>query len=316
MSFIKVTDSKKREELIKDFIEKRKRIKDNFFATKVGESEFQSGITKLFKPVTETQKATAKEITEAQKAATKEITGELKPIKEGIGELPLKLFNQVFPSIEFNERDITNLGPIAVNNLKIYFSRVGGDAKAGIYDEDGSFKIGSKPVRIKDDNIYIDDTQYQGTPDLWKLITQKNIPDISEYTPEDLVKYIYIMKQTNTTRIGYDLLKKRVGGSNIKMNELIKPFVRELEKEDTEKVDFRNKILEHFKGEGEVEGEGLTILPNDPNALIERFDLLLSSQNAGHTGVRNELVSIFDELKRQGAINTNDYKKLNSIIKK
>ena len=74
MSFITIKDPKKREELIKDFIETRKRIKDNFIARKVGESEYQSGLTKLFKPVTETQKATAKEITEAQKATTKEKT--------------------------------------------------------------------------------------------------------------------------------------------------------------------------------------------------------------------------------------------------
>ena len=63
-------------------------------------------------------------------------------------------------------------------------------------------------------------------------------------------------------------------------------------------------------------GTGLTILQNDPNALLERLDLLISSQNAGHTGVRNELVSILDVLKSQGVINTNTYKKLNSIIKK
>ena len=74
MSFIKVKDPRKREELIRDFIETRKRIKDNFIARKVGESEYQTGLTKLFKPVTETQKATTKEITEAQKAATKGIT--------------------------------------------------------------------------------------------------------------------------------------------------------------------------------------------------------------------------------------------------
>ena len=63
-------------------------------------------------------------------------------------------------------------------------------------------------------------------------------------------------------------------------------------------------------------GTGLTILPSDPNALIDRFDLLFSNQNARHTGVRNEIISILDELKRQGVINTNEYKKLNSIIKK
>ena len=43
---------------------------------------------------------------------------------------------------------------------------------------------------------------------------------------------------------------------------------------------------------------------------------LLASQEAGHTGVGNELVSICDELKRQGVLDTNTYKKLNSIIKK
>ena len=71
MSFIKVKDPRKREELIRDFIETRKRIKDNFVARKVGEAEYKTGLTKLFKPVTETQKATAKEITDAQKATTK-----------------------------------------------------------------------------------------------------------------------------------------------------------------------------------------------------------------------------------------------------
>ena len=74
--------------------------------------------------------------------------------------------------------------------------------------------------------------------------------------------------------------------------------------------------MEHFELVGEVEGEGLTILPSDPNALIDRFDLLFTSQKAGHTGVRNEIISILDELKRQGVIKTNEYKKLNSIIKK
>ena len=81
MSFIKVTDPRKREALIKDFIETRKRIKDNFISRKVGESEYQRGLTKLFKPVTETQKTTAKEITEAQKATAEKFTSELYLLK-------------------------------------------------------------------------------------------------------------------------------------------------------------------------------------------------------------------------------------------
>ena len=319
MSFIKIKDPRKREELIKDFIETRKRIKDNFIARKVGEAEYQTGLTKLFKPVTETQKETAKEIIETQKATAEKITSELIPIKEGVKELPLKLFNQVFPSIEFNEKDITNLGSIAVNNLKRYFKPNEGDLSTGIRDKDGSFYIGSEPVRIRDNNITIDNTEYSGTSGLWKLITSKNIPDKSEYTPEDLVTYSYIMLKTNTARNKYNPRGQYRGGNNRKMNEIIKPFVRELENDNTDnKINFTTKVLEHFghEIEIEIEGEGLKILPSDPNALINRFDLLFSSKKAGHTGVRNEIISILDELKRQKVINVNEYKKLNSLIKK
>ena len=63
------------------------------------------------------------------------------------------------------------------------------------------------------------------------------------------------------------------------------------------------------------EGEGVVIMSSDPNALLERFDLLLASKKAGHTNVVNELVSICDELKRQGVLNTESYKNFNSIIK-
>ena len=317
MSFIKITDPKKREELIKDLIETRKRIKDNFIAHKIGESEYQTGLTKLFKPVTEAQKATAKEITEAQKATAEKITSELIPIKEGVKELPLKLFNQVFPSIEFNERDITNLGSIAVNNLKRYFKPNEGDLSTGIRDKDGSFFIGSEPIRIRDNNIFIDNIEYTGTSGLWKLITSKNIPDKSEYTPEDLVAYSYIMSKTNTASNKYNPRGQYRGGNNRKMNEIIKPFVRELENDNTDnKINFKTKVLEHFGQEVETEGDGLKFLSSDPNALIDRFDLLFSSKKAGHTGVRNEIISILDELKRQKVINVNEYKKLNSLIKK
>ena len=57
------------------------------------------------------------------------------------------------------------------------------------------------------------------------------------------------------------------------------------------------------------EGKGVIVIPSDPNALLARLDLLLATQEAGHTGVGNELVSICDELKRQGVLDTKDYKK-------
>ena len=63
------------------------------------------------------------------------------------------------------------------------------------------------------------------------------------------------------------------------------------------------------KKKRKYEGSGFIVIPSDPNTLLERLHLLLASQEAGHTGVSNELVSICDELKRQGVLNSNAYKK-------
>ena len=195
MSFIKVTDPRKREALIKDFIETRKRIKDNFIARKVGEIEYQSGLSKLFKPVTETQKATAKEITEAQKATAEKITSELLPIKEGIEGVPLRLFREVFPSLGFKESDITKLGPLAVNALIEAFTKEGVDRTYGIYAKDKRFYMGNKQIIIKDNNITLDGEVYGGTPGLWELITSKNP---TNYTDEDKDIYTQLVLRSNT----------------------------------------------------------------------------------------------------------------------
>ena len=76
-----------------------------------------------------------------------------------------------------------------------------------------------------------------------------------------------------------------------------------------------NILSKFWKDIKKYEGEGVVVIPSDPNALLEKLDLLLASQEAGHTGVRNELVSICDELKRQGVLNSESYKNLISNIK-
>ena len=319
MSFIKVKDPRKREELVRDFIETRKRIKDNFVARKVGEAEYQTGLTKLFKPVTETQKATAKEITDAQKTAAEKITSELLPIREGLENLtviPPIVEGEPLPALEISPEQLTKIGKIASEHLLPSFGQqlTQSDIKPG--NKEGTlFLIGKTPVKIENNDITINDRTYEGTPGLWRLLTSKDIPDITEYNKDDLIDYTYIMFDTNATRISFNKDNRRISG-NKKMERLIKPFVKAIEDETIDE-----KINKHFKFEDDdpqpsTSGTGLKILPSDPNALIDRFDLLFSSQKAGHTGVRNEIVSILDELKRQGVINVNDYKKLNRLIKK
>ena len=338
MSFIKIKDPRKREELIKDFIETRKRIKDNFIARKVGEAEYQTGLTKLFKPVTETQKATTKEITEAQKETAERIEKGLLPIKEGIESLTMLPIEtgEPIPAIKYTEKEKTELGTLAVDSLNDLYKNISEKKRTPAYSDilpvdakKGLYKIGKTIFKIKKDDLYFDFDKIDGTPGLWKLLTSQGIPDKKDYKPADLYNYTVIMYSTNATRQDYNKDNRRINGNN-KMNNLIKPFVLALENEDMDK-----KIKEHFKDEededeeegdayklfdtdeeGSKKGKGLKILPSDPNALIDRFDLLFSSKKAGHTGVRNEIISILDELKRQGVIKTNEYKKLNSIIKK
>ena len=318
MSFIKVKDPRKREELIRDFIETRKRIKDNFIAKKVGEAEYQTGLTKLFKPVTETQKATTKEITEAQKATAEKFTQELLPIKEGIEELPTKLFRKVFPSIELKASDIMNLGPLAVNALLQAFTKNNIDLAFGLYAQEGKFKIGNKEVNIEDNDINVDDIIFEGTSGFWELITSKN-PNPENYTSEDLEKYQQLVILTNTAYQGNNPDNNKPKSSKSpKWKNIIKPIWEQIKKQKEEEEEYEEEEYEEpatipFTPK---KGTGLKILPSDPNALIDRFDLLFSSQKAGHTGVRNEIVSILDELKRQGVLKTNEYKKLNSLIKK
>ena len=52
----------------------------------------------------------------------------------------------------------------------------------------------------------------------------------------------------------------------------------------------------------EGQGTKTIVIPSDPNALLERLDLLMASKEAGNTGTRNELRSICDELLRQRVI--------------
>ena len=308
MSFIKIKDPRKREELIKDFIETRKRIKDNFIARKVGEIEYQTGLTKLFKPVTETQKATAKEITDAQKATAEKITSELTPIKEGLEKIPNITF-PTYPAVEMTKEEIEKIGPIATDALIKLASKKGIDKSFGLTVKNKKFHIGDKPITIKDDNIKIEDVEYKGTSGLWELIISQE-PQEGKYTEDDYFNYINLLVQTNTIYQGNNPNQNRAKSSGgDKWNKLISPVWEHIRES-------KKPLKRKRRQQDPIAGDGLKILPSDPNALIDRFDLLFSSQKAGHTGVRNEIVSILDELKRQGVLKTNEYKKINSLIKK
>ena len=77
MSFLKISDPAKRDAMVKEYLELKKNIRDNLLSERTGALELQVDLSKFYRPITETQKAAAREITEG-----------LKPIREGIEKLP------------------------------------------------------------------------------------------------------------------------------------------------------------------------------------------------------------------------------------
>ena len=106
-----------------------------------------------FKPITKTQKA------------TREITERLKPIKEGIENIPQAITFPAFPSIQApeGEEDTQYIRTEATKYLKKFATKSEADTTYGLYDRCGNFYIGNKPVVIIDNNIMVDDEEYEGT---------------------------------------------------------------------------------------------------------------------------------------------------------
>ena len=212
------------------------------------------------------------------------------------------------------------MGEIAEAFLKTPWNKENLDLNFGLntQNEERKFKIGDKLVKFDGNNIMVEDKTFIGTPGFWALITGKN-PSSDDYTDDDKKKYKELLIKTNAIFKNNDPTETRPKGNyqGNKWNEIIKPIWEEIKPKPTGKGG-------KGKGKGKrqedpkpgTSGTGLKFLSSDPNALIDRFDLLFSSQKAGHTGVRNEIISILDELKRQGVINVNEYKKINSLIKK
>ena len=307
MSFLKISDPLKRDAIIKEYLELKKKIRSNFLSERIGEQQLQTDLSKFYKPITETQKATTREITEG-----------LKPIREGletvrkeVHDIPgivsdmeaVKSYGREKKEEEEKKEDRELVGDIAY----YYLNRPNPDKYFGISKEEGHHYIGKEHVIIKDNNIFLPKLgeTFEGTRGLWELLTSNN-PE--NFTDNDYDNYEDLMIMTNAIHIGNNEDNPYPKGNHrgYKWVNIVRP------------IWFRKKggLYRFPKKKEGYNGSGVVVIPSDPNALLERLDLLLASQEAGHTGVRNELVSICDELKRQGVLDTKAYKKLNHIIKK
>ena len=94
MPFLKITDPKKRDFIVNEFLKTTQNTQLNFLSERVGDLSTQYELSKLFKPVTDTQK----DLKEG-------ILSELKTIREGMKNLPKAITFPQLPSITAYDDD-------------------------------------------------------------------------------------------------------------------------------------------------------------------------------------------------------------------
>ena len=191
MSFLKISDPTKRDQTVKEYLELKKNIRDNLLSERTGEQQLQTELTKFYRAITESQKATAREITEG-----------LKPIREGIEKLPQAMqplgeASGEAPEEEEEYEEDESIGPIA----RKYLNKPDTDKTFGVRKIGKHHYIGNKHVIItEDDDIIIkeDGDRFFGTVGLWALITSKD-PDkeLIDWDKNYIKDYERLMIKTN-----------------------------------------------------------------------------------------------------------------------
>ena len=281
MSFLKITDPRKRDEIVADYLKTISNIQSNQLANRLGKDKAKAKYARRYKPITDVQ--------EVQTNISKNILAEVKKLPDVL-EWPREVYT---PAIEGPDVvDMETAGSIATKYLRKYTTKDADDV-FGMHDDEEGLSIGDTRIHLKENNIIVGEKEYEGTPGLWELITMKK-PDDHVYTDKDRDNYAEIMINTNALKRDND------GESRTpKSNKGWK---------------WNNLLSRIWAKRGEYEGTGVVILPSDANALLDRLELLFASKGAGNTGVGNEIVSICDELKRQKVLDVNQYKNLMSSL--
>ena len=192
MSFLKISDPLKRDAIVKEYLELKKKIRDNLLSERTGELELQTDLSKFYKPITETQKATAREITEG-----------LKPIREGIEKLP-EAMQPLGKATEEEEEEEEEEKPLGLGEIaEEYLKDPNRDTKFGIRNVEGLYYIGSKQATIVNNNIIVEDEKFKGTRGLWELRMAEK-PDTYYFDDNDYNEYAKLMVKTNALHSGYD----------------------------------------------------------------------------------------------------------------
>lgn len=196
------------------------------------------------------------------------------------------------PQVAGIQKKIT-LGPIATKFLPRATESV-----FGMYysDPNRSYMVGKEKVEfIEDDSLKIGDRTYEGTQGLWRLLTYKQAPDKTLYTPSDLQNYKKILIETDSMYQNNNRsVNKPKSSKGDKWISLVEPIWKEF---TTKKTSKGKDTPKEATGSGVLEYNDNNIeykYINNLNELLTRMKYISAQEQAGNNNFRNEKLAILN----------------------
>lgn len=177
------------------------------------------------------------------------------------------------------------------------------------------FYFGDSEIEFQDNNILVQGERFNGTEGLYELIF-KTKPKEKYITNKDRLNYGKLIKKTNANKRNFNPENQTVGTRSQKYTSIIKPIMQALQEEEklmqkkymktgkgVDKNLYRSTLMKYNPAPTNY------VYFNDANELVERLQLLIASQLAGHNNHRNEIISILEELCEEGIITKESFNK-------
>ena len=191
MSFLKITDPKKRDSIFTGYLATVKRLQHRDINERAQDLVQQDDLNRMFEPLVE---STGKSI--------QAITKELVPIREEMKTLYERLVDITEKMKDMKQQPQQPTDDHTPNGFGQYLLKYGGsrllDKYFAIqYVDDNKYEMGNKAVEIDENSdIIVDGVKYDGTTGLWALVMM-NDPPKSSYTQNDLHMYKDLVYRTN-----------------------------------------------------------------------------------------------------------------------
>lgn len=182
------------------------------------------------------------------------------------------------------------------------------DRTYGLKYKDGQLILGKDPVTTKDTAngvvFQIKRKHFPATPGVTELLT---LDHPKSYKEEDVNTYKEMLVHTSAHKKNNQKNGAIIrANSSWKYNNLLSQIFPSKESKQGHGLRLPQTKYKIVKGgrnrTGNNGGINYTYW-DDPNELVDRLRLLLSSQSAGHTGHDNEIISIVEELREAKIIN-------------